>query len=269
MPSNFPDLEKGWKIGIKSWKMVKSLELFFKATNCCKSELFFVLIRSYSISAVHACLQCIMKKLCSCFSIDHLFDNLGPVVRRSISANLRLNFNPGFLTSSSIESIFTDNFLYSSKIIHSSYCWLNMLFKLSGSEIQISHEPWVIFTQLRTTRPLSLEKEMIVLKKIWKQSWTDFRAKNLYEPCVNNHSTAVPVYFKMLSFRSNKQWIISKSLFEFFKDLYLHSCISLKFNRDMSIFLWYDWLVCNRAGNQLFSQYRRLHVWLFAFLIAQ
>ena len=45
-----------------------------------------------------------------------------------------------------------------------------MLFTLSGSEIQISHEPWVILTQLRTTRPLSLEKEMIVLKKIWKQS---------------------------------------------------------------------------------------------------
>ena len=82
--------------------MVKSLELFFKATNCFKSELFFVLIRSYSISAVYVCSHGIIKKLCSCFSIDHLLDNLGPVVRRSISANLRLNFNPGFLTFSFI-----------------------------------------------------------------------------------------------------------------------------------------------------------------------
>ena len=34
----------------------------------------------------------------------------------------------------------------------------------------------------------------------------------------------------------------------------------------MSIFL-HDWLVCTRAGNQLFSQYHRSHVWLFSLLI--
>ena len=37
-------------------------------------------------------------------------------------------------------------------------------------------------------------------------------------------------------------------------------------HRDMSIFL-HDWLVCTRAGNQLFSQYHRSHVWLFSLLI--
>ena len=193
MPSNFPDLEKGGKIGIKSWKMVKSLELFFKATNCCKSELFFVLIRSYSISAVYVC-SASWKSFVPAFLLITCLITWAQL----FEGRLVLTWGWILILVSQLllllESIFTDNFLYSSKIIHSSYCWLNMLFTLSGSEIQISHEPWVILTQLRTTRPLSLEKEMIVLKKIWKQSWTDFRAKNLYEPCVNNHSTAVPVY---------------------------------------------------------------------------
>ena len=54
--------------------------------------------------------------------------------------------------------------------------------------------------------------------------------QNTHDLLVGTLSIGIPS-FKMLSFMSNNQWIISKSLFEFFKDLYLHSCISLKFNR--------------------------------------
>ena len=52
LPSNFPDLGKVWKREIKSGKMVKSLEfLFFQSYNMCFiSEIFFVLVNSYSIS---------------------------------------------------------------------------------------------------------------------------------------------------------------------------------------------------------------------------
>ena len=39
LPSNFPDLEKVWKIEIKSWKMVKSLE-FGKLQQVLYSEFF-------------------------------------------------------------------------------------------------------------------------------------------------------------------------------------------------------------------------------------
>ena len=45
---------------------------------------------------------------------------LGPVVRRPISANLRLNFFSGFLFLL-FESIFSGNFLYVFTIIQSSY----------------------------------------------------------------------------------------------------------------------------------------------------
>ena len=60
--------------------MIKSRELYFKATKLLyKSELFFVLVRSYSLSVMYVC-SAYEKKLCSCFfkvTIDHLFDNLG------------------------------------------------------------------------------------------------------------------------------------------------------------------------------------------------
>ena len=57
LPSNFPDLEKVWKMEIKSGKM-----LFFKATASALhfiSEIFVVLVKSYSIWPVR--LQRIMK----------------------------------------------------------------------------------------------------------------------------------------------------------------------------------------------------------------
>jgi len=44
LPSNFPDLQKDWKMELMSGKMVKSLDIFFKATaSASLVELFFVL----------------------------------------------------------------------------------------------------------------------------------------------------------------------------------------------------------------------------------
>ena len=78
LPSNFPDLEKVWKMEIKSGKM-----LLFKATASALhfvSEIFVVLVKSYSIWPVR--LQRIMKwkalflRVFFKVYIDHLFDNL-------------------------------------------------------------------------------------------------------------------------------------------------------------------------------------------------
>jgi len=59
----FSRLEKVWKIEVKSGKMVKSLEFFsFQSYNkCFISEIFFVLVKSYSISP-RLRLHRIMKK---------------------------------------------------------------------------------------------------------------------------------------------------------------------------------------------------------------
>ena len=67
LPSNFPDLEKVWKIEIKSWKNGKKSWVFFESCNkCITGEIFFVLVKSYSVSPVY--LQCIMEKpLFLCF----------------------------------------------------------------------------------------------------------------------------------------------------------------------------------------------------------
>ena len=55
LPNNFPDLEK----------VLRFFFFFGKATKLCLiSEICFVLFRSYSISPL--CLQCTLKKLCSC-----------------------------------------------------------------------------------------------------------------------------------------------------------------------------------------------------------
>jgi len=56
-----------------------------------------------------------------------------------------------------------------------------------------------------------------------------------------------------VSYQQKPFWIFNK-------DFYLHSCISI---------VLHDWLVCTRAGSQLFSQYRRSNVWLFILLIVQ
>ena len=74
--SNFPVLEKVWKIEIKSGrKMVKS---FFQSyNNCFISEFFLLLVKSYSISPI--CLQHIINNVLFLLflrSLSHLFDNL-------------------------------------------------------------------------------------------------------------------------------------------------------------------------------------------------
>ena len=80
VPSNFSDLEKVWKIEMKSWKMIKSLKGFFlKAPSGAFQVKFFCLVKSYSILPVR--LQRIMKKALFLrffnVSTDHLqvFDN--------------------------------------------------------------------------------------------------------------------------------------------------------------------------------------------------
>ena len=56
MSSNFPGLEKVWKIKHKSGKMVKSLEFFFKATTSRLCMFYYFLFWS----------NLIQKRLCSC-----------------------------------------------------------------------------------------------------------------------------------------------------------------------------------------------------------
>ena len=72
MPSNFSDLEKVWKIEMKSWKMVKSLKGFFfgKLHQVLSKWSFFVWsnrIQSY----LYICSKS-WKKLCSCVSLTSL-----------------------------------------------------------------------------------------------------------------------------------------------------------------------------------------------------
>ena len=58
LPCNFLDLEKVWKIEIKSSKKIK---FFFSSYNkCFTSEIFFLLVKSFSILPV--CLQGIIDK---------------------------------------------------------------------------------------------------------------------------------------------------------------------------------------------------------------
>ena len=60
LPSNFPNLEKVWKTVIKFGKMVKSLHFFQSYSEYFLSGIFFVLVKSYSISPVR--LQRIIRK---------------------------------------------------------------------------------------------------------------------------------------------------------------------------------------------------------------
>ena len=66
LPSNFPDLEKVWKIEINYGENGKSLKLLFffllfqSFKKCFIRELVFVLVKSYSTSPV--CLQCTTRK---------------------------------------------------------------------------------------------------------------------------------------------------------------------------------------------------------------
>ena len=61
LPSNFPDLEKVWKTEKKPGK--KIVKSFFEGYNkCFTSEIFFLLVKSYSILPVHVRLQRIIDK---------------------------------------------------------------------------------------------------------------------------------------------------------------------------------------------------------------
>ena len=78
LSSNFPELEEVWKMEIKSGKMVKNLEYFFKSYNKCSISEFFSFWSNHTQSRVYVC-STSWKKLCSCVfkvPIDHLFDNL-------------------------------------------------------------------------------------------------------------------------------------------------------------------------------------------------
>ena len=68
LPSSFLNLEKVWKMEIKSGKMVKSLEFFFQSYNKFirhKVIFCFVLVKSYSVSTVwwKELYSCIFKGL--------------------------------------------------------------------------------------------------------------------------------------------------------------------------------------------------------------
>ena len=72
LPSNFPDSEKVWKIGIKSRKVLKSLEFLFssKLQQVLYKKIFFILsnlFQSRPIFEVHENIHvALQNKLCSC-----------------------------------------------------------------------------------------------------------------------------------------------------------------------------------------------------------
>ena len=73
MPSNFTDLEKVWKLEIKSGKKVKR-GLFFQSYNKCFISFGQILFNLSRMFAAHH-----EKSFVAAFfkvSIDHLFDNL-------------------------------------------------------------------------------------------------------------------------------------------------------------------------------------------------
>ena len=61
LPCTFPDLEKVWKMEVKSGIMVKSLDFFSKAITSALQVKFFILVKFYSIKPIR--LQRIMKKV--------------------------------------------------------------------------------------------------------------------------------------------------------------------------------------------------------------
>ena len=71
LPSNFPDLEKVWKLEIKCGKMVKSLEFFLKRHQVLY-KWNFVHFGQISNSFLPVCVQRIMKRLCSCIFLRSL-----------------------------------------------------------------------------------------------------------------------------------------------------------------------------------------------------
>ena len=60
LPSSFLDLDKVWKMVIKVWTKGKKFFFFQSYNKCFTSEIFFDLVKFYSISTVR--LQLIMKE---------------------------------------------------------------------------------------------------------------------------------------------------------------------------------------------------------------
>ena len=88
LPSNFPNLEKDWKMEIKSGQMVKRIEFFFffKATTSALEVNFCFSFWSNLIQSRPFVCSVPEKKLCFFVfkvSIDHLFDNLESEKRNS------------------------------------------------------------------------------------------------------------------------------------------------------------------------------------------
>ena len=152
LPSNFPDLEKDWKMEIKSGQMVKRIEFFFffqSYNKCFRSEfLFFILVKSYSISPV--CLQRTWKKLCFFVfkvSINHLFDNLESEKRNNCFGK-KSGKRLGFWIQKSARTL-VDRLLevrLSLWIPLNSYPSkrTNFLNNLSKSQVFVAHNFWVI-----------------------------------------------------------------------------------------------------------------------------
>ena len=79
LPSNFPDLEKVWKMEIKSGKMVKSLEFFlmqlYKWNLFCFGQILFNLALMFAVHCEKNFVPAFFKKKWK-VCLDHLFDNL-------------------------------------------------------------------------------------------------------------------------------------------------------------------------------------------------
>ena len=88
LPSNFPDLEKVWKMEIKSVKMVKSCNKCFISV-VVVVFFFFVLVKSYSISPIR--LQCIfLRSLLITYLITLNLENEINVLEKSLEKVLKL-----------------------------------------------------------------------------------------------------------------------------------------------------------------------------------
>ena len=132
LPSSFPDLEKVLKMEMKSEKMVKRRVFFWRQH---VNEIFFVLVKSYSISSIH--LQHVMKKalfLHFKVYVDHLFDNLksgkrnycfGKKSRKSLVIDPKICMNPGSCIQC-VSNMFDmlKSILICSSTFKSASCWL-------------------------------------------------------------------------------------------------------------------------------------------------
>ena len=130
MRSNFTDLEKVWKIEIKSGKNGKIPEcffLFFKATTSGLKVNFFVLFKCYSILPVR--LQRTMKKYLFLRLLRSLFKNLESE-KRNYSFEKKSAKSVEFWIQKSVRTL---NKLFSSFICYRERALINDYFTLLAS----------------------------------------------------------------------------------------------------------------------------------------